>query len=614
MSLENSTLTLSGETREIKSLDFYKLGQVGKTDGKGETTVVVGEYTFLVTKSSLRYRHKPKGSKTSSPIKTVRKFAELDKLDLGQVPAVEVENQNNSAESTEEEISMAKINVGGKQIEIPAAVEKIMKANGFKGEVAELPDLDKAIASATGKDLETLTAFDDKINAEAQAKVEDKGAAPQTGLAGSNLFGTQGGTETTETKSGTRRVKTDAEREADKRAREAKRESDVAQIKANIGQIENLRAANAEIEGATEAIESLKKMMLIDGKLPLFKTLVPSDTRLAANVKNLVKPADRVYHKSLQNKPEFRKTGKDIESKYAAGEFEVTLRESSPAQPSGYFVYIPEALMNFAPSRLSLFSEREAVVNASESGNTNLVIKFYPKSEIIPLLVLLDAEMVEYDLRTKRYVDAAPHTYFTSRQDETHNVPVFSLRAKDSDGRSTKLSIRNFLPLATHNTVRTTAKDFDLELTTAAFFKRVLMNVPEGAPANKYSQLTPESALKFSLTDKGELLFNNFSDKELVQAYDSTANRPHEVEMPLPLVVLSTPTTQGAVARPVFSKSKHSDAGYNPIYKAARDAVGDQINKPRKQTTKSILTAHTEEIARVNVIHGLLTGEQIIVK
>lgn len=641
MPFEESTLTLGGESRKIKSLDFFKLGTVGKTDAKGETTVVAGEYTFLVTGKTLRFRHKPAGARTSKPVKHVKTFAELDKLPVGTVPEVETKNQNTLVQSTEEEIIMAKLNVEGKQIEIPAAAATALKNLGVKGSIVELSDFDSAIAKAKDKDLEALSAFEEVIQAELGAgaattpdekeivapkvdketgAVEGAEAIPATGttpgaspLAGANIFGTSGG-EGGGGRQGTRAPKTEAEKEAERLARQNKRETELALIKEKVGKIEEVRSEISGVTDAKETMEALKTLILIDGKVPLFRTLVPSDTRLRAEVKNTIKPADRVYHPALQGNPEYKKVGKDIEPKYALGAYQLHLRESNPSQPSGFFIYMPEALMNFTPSKLSLHSERETILAALNAGSKDLVIKFLPKAEMILLLTVLNADIVEYNLKTQKYNDLAPHIYLTSKIDEQQNVPVFSLRAKDSEGRATKLSIRKFIPMATHDTIKTSAKEFDQQWTTDALFKRLLMNIPDGAPANKFSQLVQESAALFTQKPDGSILYTQFKNMETVTAYDSTTSRPAVTDVPLPLVKMSNPTTQGAVARPIFSKSKHTEPGYNPLYRADKDAVGDQINKQRRQTNKSILTAHTEEINRMTAINDLLTGSQIKIK
>lgn len=629
MNFEESTLVLGGETRKIKDLDFFKLGEVGNTDGRGMTTVVSGEYTFFASPTSLAFRHKPTGHKASKPRKTIKSFAELDKLPLATTIETETKTKNTSAQSTEEEAIMAKLNVEGKLIEIPAPAAKALKNLGVTGNTVELSDFDKAISKAKDEDLVALSTFEEVIQAEIDGGKADgpttevttsgtdaPAAAPTTpgatALTGSNIFSSPGATGGG--RAGTVAPKSEAEREAARIERENKRAEELAQMKENVGRIEELRAKTNEITDADETIRALKELILIDGKVPMFRTLVPSDTRLRAEVKNTVKPADRTYHPALQGNPEYKKVGKDIEPKYALGVYEVHLRESNPSQPTGFFIYVPEALMGFTPSKLSMHSEREMILAAREGGNKELVIKFISKAEMIPLLAVLNAEIVEYNERTRKFNDLAPHIYLTSRTDETQNIPVFSLRAKDSEGRATKLSIRKFIPMSTHNTVKTSSKEFDAQMTTDALFRRLLMNVPDGAPANKFSQLSQESAALFTQKPDGSILYTQFKNTETVTAYDSTNSRPAVIDMPLPLVVMSTPSTQGAVARPVFSKSKHTDTGYNPLYKNDKEAVGDQINKQRRQTNKSILTGHTEEIARISAIRDLLTGTQIKIK
>lgn len=659
MRFEESTLTLGGETREIKDLAFVNLGQVGTTDAKGVTTVVSGEYTFSVSETSLTFRHKAKGRKASGPRKTVKSFAELEKLpfkspavqpvtelpkesevtkDLDTEPKVspvveDNQNQkNSSAESTEEEPTMAKVNVEGKLIEIPAEAQAVLKKLGVTGETVQLAEFDAATAKAKNKDLEILSKFEEVIEKEvATDSTPVAPAAPEapvtpvapttpeapaaSALQGSNIFATGDNQTAAPTRGGTRAAKSEEELKAAREEREFKKQKDLAIIKENVGKIEELRSKNSEISDANEAMAALKELLLIDGKLPMFRTLVPSDTRLAVQVKNNVKPADRVYHPSLQNKAEYTAVGKNIEAKYAKGEFEIVLRESNPSQPSGFFVYVPECLMNFTPTKLAMHSEREMVLQARESGSRELAIKFYPKVEIINLLAILNADMAEYNLLVKAYEIQAPHIYLTSRTDAVQNIPVFSLRAKDSEGRPTKLSIRKFIPLATHNVVKTSSKEFNAKLTTDALFRRLLINIPEGAPANKFSQLVQSSAALFTTHADGEITYNQFKNSETVVAYNSTTARPAFVEVELPLVVESTPSASGnAKVRAVFSKSKHTETGYRASFKEAKEAVGEEINKQRRQTTKSIISGHAEEIARIQAINDLLTGNQLKIK
>lgn len=685
MSFEESTVTLGGETREVKSLDFFKLGTVGSTDKKGETTVVCGEYTFLVAPSSLRFRHKPKGARASKPVKVLKTFADLEKLPyqpaletastdlqemqdaLGNLPEAtgkEAEalsakikmqekllsglesmqqtegskNKNISARSTKEEISMAKLNVEGKQIEIPAAAATVLKKLGIKGDTVELTELDTAVGKAKDKDLEVLSAFEESVQALIQAdsqqppagKEEKQGAdqTPEQGAGagaqqtppaggtpqGSNIFQTQGAGNPGNPRRGNRPEKTEAEKEQERQKRLALREQEAQTIKEFTGRIEELRSENASIADANEAIAALKRLILIDGKVPLFRTLVPSDPRLKAEVKNLVKPADRQYHPLLRGNPEFKKTGKNIEAKYALGEYELIMKESNPSQPTGFFIYVPEALINFTPSKMSLHSEREAILAAETAGSKNLVIKFISKAEMILLLTLLDAPLVLYTLRTKKFDETSPVIYQHSRVDEQQNIPVFSLRAKDSEGRNAKLSIRAFIPMASHDLTKTSSTEFDAVLTTQAIFGRLLFNMAEGVPANKFSQLTQASAALFETRDDGTIVYKHFKDAESVLAYDSTTSRPAYQTVGLPLVKMSTPSTATAIPRPVFVKTKHTDAGYNMKYKADKDAVGDQINKQKRQTNRSIITSHAEEINRMQAIHDILTGNQVKIK
>ena len=648
MTFEDSTLTLSGETRAIKSLEFFKSGVVGKTDAKGETTVVCGEYTFLVTEKSLRYRFKPKGARASKPVKTLKTFADLDKLPLGDNTKENKNITEQSAEGTKEEIIMAKLNINGKQVEIPADVTKVLNKLGVKGNVVEMNEFDLALGKAKEEDLVVLTKFEETViepemkaaenkAPKAPEKKEEPAAAPNAGqpqtppapetkpqtppaaptpgspLATSNLF-TGGNTGKG------RATKTEAEREAERKERELKRREEQEEISSNYGRIEDLDRKLSSVESTEEMMRSLRKLLLLEGgRLPLFATLVPSDTRLRPMVKNRIAAKDRQLHPNVKNVPGLIGPDGKIPENLSLAEYELRFVESAPSQPSGYFIYVPECLMDISPSNLSLHSERQKIADALDSGSRELVIKYFPKSDLIYLLIALGAAaetvpVQEYNKRTKSFNQNAPyiHLLVTSKDGET----VYSLRAKDALGTATKLSIRRFIPLATHDTIKTTSPDFSPELTTKALFGRLLFNESSYTKATKFSQLIQEDKMLFTETGAGEYVFNSFQNSYVVPAYDINKNNSnHTVDMKLPFVREVQSASSGKT-NVVFVKSKFNEdhSNYDRAYTSLIQEVGDQINKTKRRTNKAINNSLTLQIQVKEGLLDIVTGKQIKIK
>jgi hypothetical protein len=610
-------LTLSGVSLPYEDLPFYADAQVGTTDSEGVTELSTGEFTFYISATSMKYRKKVKGSGAASPMKEITSFEQLKNLGIGEVSSV--------PSPQEEKTNMAmKVNVEGKQFDVPANVEAILRKAGKDKDAIELADFDEVLGSANGKNLEVLSGFETELSkmvegpaadADADKAGDQAPAAPAAGglgggtIGGSNVF--SGGNRVAPT---TRVAKTDAEKEAERIQREAEKQEVLSRLKESSGTIENLRKQVGGHELAQEAIRALQRLVVVDGHIPAFKTLVNADTRLRADVRNNVKPEDRVYHSSLRGKPGYTATGKDIKPKYAQGDYDVELKESNPSSPSGIFLYLPEALKDFMPSKFSQFSEREKVTSAAEQGNETRVIRYLAKTEVVQLLLLTGADIVFWNGQTRKYIPGSPTIYLSAKANAETEVTTYSLRAMTSNGKNTKLSVRHFVPLNTYNTVRVGSPQFNAKNTTHALFHRLLMNIPEGAPANKFSQLSQAGKVLFTQEPDGSIIYNGFQDSFQVGAYDNVGDSNQTTTLGCPLVVMSNPTTAGAVSKPVFSKSRHTEAGYSAAHKKDLELVQGELKSVKRVTNRSSLNTNQAEIAKLEGINKLLSAEGITIK
>lgn len=653
MAFENSTVTLGGETREVNSLPFMQDGELIRTSREGGGTVKYGAYTFIFGPNKLGYRFKAEGKKVSSPLKALTSFAELDSLPLGVSPsavatpvtpekddtkvatitdetAVSQETTKSfNALSAKEEIVMAKkINLGnGAQLDLSAEETALLVKGGIKTEIAELSEVNTAGAKLkTEKDIAAFKELNVKIDAalDAADKKENppagtgadktgEGKADTTKLNPASVFG-QGGGKKAVAAGDQKRPKTEEEKKAARAAKEQKTKEAEDAYRENIGLLDEARKAQAEIQGADEAIEALAKLMLIDGQLPLFKTLVPSDTRLRPTVRNLIKAKDREYHEKFAGKPGMNQTGSKIPLNQAKGLYELVLTESNPSPPRGFFIYVPRSLMDFNPSLISSYNERQKVIKALEAPeDEDRVIKLYLKEDFVNLLILLDSPQVrEYKAVANSgkgsFVDSAPIIRLVPKPDSKTGMIVHTLRATDAQGQNTKLSIRNFIPTYTHDT--TTLASLDMELTTKLLFERLVFTTPNGYPDNKYNQMTPESQMMFDMTnDTRTPIFNGFANTFEVKAYDSKDSEGRTVTVKLPLVEMSQPAT--GTPRPRFSRTKHGETGYGAEYAPLVAMVGDQLQNVRPRSAQSIRDTSANQVAMAQARNSILAGHSV---
>lgn len=612
MSFTGTVLQLGKEKKKFEDLPFVKKGQVEEEKTGNKITVTMDGHIFDVGPKSLGYRKQVEG-KAASPRKALKSFKDMDKL----MAKIEKENktQTNSAERAEKEkTNMTKLNLNGELIDVPENVVQALKDSGVTGDVIEISDFDKALTAASGEDLDAIVAFEETFEEKLTAGLpgldgQDAGDEPQTGVTPSNIWGEAGQEQQKPERTA---ELTPEQKQANRLKREQQRKENELKKEQMTGKIEELYKEQAAIENAVESIEALKDLMLIKGQVPLFRTLVPSDTRLRAFAKDTVPAAERTYHPDVVGKPESTETGSKIPQNQSDAKYEVELRESNPSQPTGYFLYIPESLKTFKPSEITYSSEREKILRAAESGNRNLVIKYYPKNEIVNLLLLLKADLVLYDITREEFIETSPRIMHHTRTQKTTQATIYTIRAVDHLGSPTKLSIRQFIPMRTHDTAR--KSEINLQNLSDALFKTILTNLPNGAVATKFSMLTPESLAKFTQHPKGGFIFNQFKDVETVTAYDSKRGTVQTIDMALPQVEMSNPTSSTAVSRPVFKRTRHSEAGYKPEYQPFVDAVGDEITKTRPQSAAAAINQRQQQLDRMEGINAIMQGRALNIK
>lgn len=558
-------------------------------------------------------------------------------------PKILVKSLNDLDQSEEETM---KINYGTGTLEVPAEAEKVLKKHNVRKDIIEITDFDKVLTgklSATEKS--TLEKFDEEITKASQAAIKvEKEVTPETAevsietpaaevdvtvakaedgtpkvevgvtptpgastIQTSNVFG-----------EGTKPKKSEAEVEADRQRRLNERNQLAETIKKGNNEIESLREARAQISDADEAITSLRRLLTIDNSIPAFRTLVTSDTRLKAVVKDSIKPADRKYHPSLQNNPQYKEVGSAIPLKMSDANYKLTLVESAPPQPRGYFIFVPKALELVDITKLNLGSNRQAVVKAekamSEGHGTELVVKYFAKTDIMAIMILLKADLRFYDDTLNAYSVDSQRIYIHTVIDPQTGTSKFSLRAMTSTNENTKLSVRRFIPLATHDIAQVSNSDFDANKTSTALFGRLLFDKLEYAPTTKFEQLRPEAAQQFTKQEDGTIVFNQFQNQFEVPAYESTTRNPQTTTVPLPKVVEKVTSSNNNV-RVVFSRSSHTEtASYNPLYIQALEKVGGEINKNRRETMKSQEKTQRAELALEKASLDLLSGQEVVFK
>ena len=310
-----------------------------------------------------------------------------------------------------------------------------------------------------------------------------------------------------------------------------------------------------------------------------------------------------------------------IDEKYALADYSLDFVESNAPQPKGYFIYVPECLMEMNPSNIYVITERELFINAAaanpDASKLNRVIKYVSKTDLVHLLVLLggtNVKVQEFKPKSNTFEENSPFIHLETRLDKNGQT-VYTLRAKDAHGAGIKLSIRKFIPEFTHDTISVSSPDFSAKLTTNALFGRMLFNVSQWTNANKFSQLRQNDQLKFTQDADGDYVYNQFTDSYTVDAYDQNKNSKHTTTVYLPFV--KETVSSSGTTRTVFSKSKFNEDGGNykvALYRRDIEAVGDQINRTKKRTAKSMNNSLTSQLHVQEGLLSLVSGNQINIK
>lgn len=614
-----SQVTVGGVTLLLNNLTLVQQGEEVVSEDTDSLTIDFQGKRYTIKENEISFRVKKKG--VFGPKILVKSLADLD-------------------QSEEEKM---KINYGKGQLEVPAAVEKVLRANRVTKEIVELGDFDKVLTDKklSAADKKTLEAFDTKISEAAKVEVTTEATAegtkvevdtptaevtvetkpeaptntdpfagqpttptsPVSPLEGSNVFG------------GGPTRKTEAEIEAARREREIERRKLAEKLKQGDTQIEAVREERSKISNSDEAVDALRRILTIDNYIPLFRTLVTSDTRLKATIKDTVKAADRKYHPTLADDKRYTKKGSEIELRLSDASYKLNLVEAVPSQPRGYFIYVPKALQLVELSKLNLPSNRVAVIKADEAiaagHDADRVIRYFSKAEIIQIMILLKVDMRVWSKELNQFEIDSPRIFIYTTIDSQTGAAKFSLRAVTATNEGTKLSIRKFIPLSTHDIATVNDSDFDPVKTTRALFGRLLLERLDHVNVRKLDQLRPDSAQLFTENPDGSVVFNQFQNRFEVPAYESTTRNPLTTTVPLPKVIEKTTVSNGNV-RVVFSRSSHTDTGsYNPAYIADLEAVGAEINKNRHVSAKSQEKTQRQVLALEQASLDILKGQEV---
>lgn len=517
-----------------------------------------------------------------------------------------------------------KLTNNGKTVDVPAEIAEFLMKKGHKSadeitlaqyDVITSKNPFPAELEAAGRELDT------KIEAETEPKAPAKKApakttakaaeeAPTAGSAGAavdvvDVFGGAGaeGFEQEAAKAAADAETTGAgteekaKRSTGRTAAQKLEDERLAQktIKDENDRIGKLHEELGGIVNAKEALRAMRELYLINEQLPYFKTLTPSDTRLKAAVINTVPKGERQLHPALQNSSTVNATSPSLAD--SLGKYKIEWQENNLPQPKGFFVYVPEKLLNFDPSLISFKHVRQQVIDVyneykeQEGTPIRRVVKFFSKKNLLTLLLILEAPMRPYDIDAEAFVINGD-TIYAADSNGHRSKATHTLRAKDHNGNGMKLSVRNFIPLQTYDTVL--KNKADIHHTTLAFFKRSLFTEASNGTGMRYDQLLPEFAAQFEERADGDYEFTDFKSTRKVPKYDNHRNRDEMIELELPLVTVS------GSGRVVFKKSKNEPgSNYKPVYKQDYEAVGAEIHASKSQTVKA--TAETAESQRRNL-------------
>lgn len=355
---------------------------------------------------------------------------------------------------------------------------------------------------------------------------------------------------------------TEPKTENEKEKARLNREKKLAERTASVANLDNqLQQANEQLKGAESFITNLNNLKTIltkryDGVIGIYAPITSINTRLKANVKNLVKPEERQYHPGAENADK-TKTGKDIEAKYAKGLYEVSLIESNPGTVSNFIISIPEGL---EVEQLTSFTSVVAAKVIEDLARDVATLNYRPvaidKQVFTQLLTAL--RVPAYFLTDKGKKDVTQPYYIADPRQGFSDSFWWALKAYNKENRVTKLACRGYIPLSTYTT--TSLSNTDKVALTSLIFGKSLTEKNSYTNDTKFNQLTPDSAAKFTGTlDK--LVYTKFTDSNTVPSYDSTKNNPQTVSMKLPLTKM-TEATDEKPQRPAFVKARFTETTY----------------------------------------------------
>lgn len=514
---------------------------------------------------------------------------------------------------------------GQKELQVPEEVAKYLLESGHKNkDKVTLNEYDQIVLSKPPKGAvkKSVDEFDAELAKAANATAplteqqEPKAGAVSDAVQTVDVFAGGGFEEAIKEEEDkakekpARAPKTKAEKEEALRQKLLDENEAKESIKREHDQIGKLRAQLGGIENGKEALLAIRRLFLLNGNLPYFRTLTPSDTRLKASVEDTVPKNARVRHPALEGSPTTTGENAIIPLSESLGEYKIVWKENNLPQPKGFFVYVPENLTSFDPSLVSFAHTREQVIDAEKeyegmaSEDIPRVIKYYSKKNLLTLLLILDAPMRRYDEDSKSYV-LNSEIIIAADTNSKRAKSTSTLRAKDHNGVNIKLSVRNFIPLQTYDTIIRSKADF--YLTTQAFFKRSLFTEAANRTGMKFDQLLEPYALKFVKDENGNLVYTDFQSSMDVLRYDNPRGREDTINMELPHVV------ESSSGRAVFKKSKNEPtSNYKAIYKPDYDRVGAEINASRAQTVKAgKAVAESQRRSMENII-GIFTDSTFL--
>lgn len=418
---------------------------------------------------------------------------------------------------------------------------------------------------------------------------------PEETLNQSNLFNKSNG------HSKNTRPKTEAEKEEARRKRDEKLQAQSAKH-ATLDAM--LQRANEKLKEQSAFIKTITQLTTImtkpfDGVVGVIAPVTSINTRLKAQVKNLITPDQRQYHPGAENVDK-TKTGKDIEAKYAKGLYEVSLVESNPGTVSHFIIYMPEGLtVDHLTSLTTIGTATKIEELAKDVDNLKYNPVAVDKTVFTQLLTAL--HVPAYFITDKKKKDITQPYYVTDPRQSSSELFWWALKAYNKEGCVTKLACRGYIPLSTY--VTTTLSLADKPALTTLIFGRTLTEISSYTGDTKFNQLTADSAAKFTGTP-GNLVYTKFADSMTVPSYESTKSNPQTVSMKLPKTKMTEPSDEKP-ARPAFVKARYNELEYSAAFAAKTDLYKDVLatcrrpSKSSKQTELFRNAAYTEALLKL---------------